>query len=27
VILGLMMGRLSGMCLRVRDLKVQHNLR
>ena len=27
VILGLMMGRLSGICLRVRDLKVQHNLR
>jgi len=27
MILGLMMGRLSGICLRVRDLKVQHNLR
>ena len=27
VILGLMMGRLSGICLRVRDLKVQHNWR
>ena len=27
VILGLMMGRLSGICLRVRALKVQHNLR
>lgn len=24
VILGLMMGRLSGICLRVRDLKIQH---
>jgi len=27
VILGLMMGRLTGICLRVRDLKLQHNLR
>ncbi len=25
VILGLMIGRLSGICLRVRGLKVQHN--
>jgi len=25
VILGLMIGRLSGICLRVRDLKIQHN--
>jgi hypothetical protein len=24
VILGLMIGRLSGICLRVRDLKIQH---
>jgi hypothetical protein len=27
VILGLMMGRLSGICLRVRDLKIRHGLR
>jgi hypothetical protein len=27
VILGLMMGRLTGICLRVRDLRLQHNLR
>jgi len=27
VILGLMIGRLSGICLRVRDLKLRHNLR
>lgn len=26
VILGLMIGRLSGICLRVRKLKVQHNI-
>ncbi|HOR00447.1 MAG TPA: hypothetical protein PLJ35_16675 [Anaerolineae bacterium] len=26
VILGLMVGRLSGICLRVRDLKMRHNL-
>jgi len=25
VILGLMIGRLSGICLRVRDLKIRHN--
>ena len=25
VILGLMIGRLSGICLRVRDLKISHN--